>query len=86
MRDLGLGYDSDEMILFKYCAGTCHRARRNYDLALKALVENRSISRKEVSGQPCCRPVRYEAVSFMDAHTTWRTIKWLSASNCSCLG
>lgn len=86
VRDLGLGYDSDELILFKYCVGTCRSARRNYDLALKALMENRSISRKEVSGQPCCRPVRYEAVSFMDAQTSWQTIKWLSASNCSCVG
>lgn len=84
--DLGLGYDSDEMILFKYCAGTCRSARRNYDLALEALTENRSISRKEVSGQPCCRPVRYEAVSFMDTQSTWRTVKWLSASKCSCVG
>ncbi|XP_056895287.1 artemin isoform X1 [Takifugu flavidus] len=86
VRDLGLGYDSDEIILFKYCVGTCLSSRKNYDLALKALMENRSISSKNVSGQPCCRPVRYEAVSFMDAQTTWQTIKWLSASNCSCVG
>lgn len=86
VRDLGLGYDSDEIILFKYCVGTCHSSRKNYDLALKALMENRSISSRKVIGQPCCRPVRYEAVSFMDAQTTWQTIKWLSASNCSCVG
>lgn len=86
VRDLGLGYDSDEIILFKYCVGTCLSSRKNYDLALKALMENRSISSNKVSGQPCCRPVRYEAVSFMDAQTTWQTIKWLSATNCSCVG
>lgn len=86
MRDLGLGYDSDEMILFKFCAGTCRGARRNYDLALKALLENRGISREALSARPCCRPVRYEAVSFMDAQTRWQTIQWLSASNCSCMG
>lgn len=86
VRDLGLGYDSDEIILFKYCVGTCHSSRKNYDLALKALMDNRSISNKRVSSHPCCRPTRYETVSFMDSQTTWQTIKWLSAANCSCLG
>lgn len=86
VRDLGLGYDSDEIVLFKYCVGTCHSSRKNYDLALKALMDNRSISNKKVSGHPCCRPTRYETVSFMDTQTTWQTIKWLSASNCSCVG
>ncbi|KAJ8406370.1 hypothetical protein AAFF_G00306010 [Aldrovandia affinis] len=89
VRDLGLGFDSDEIVLFKYCAGTCHSARRNYDLALKAMLENGSLpkhSTKRVSIHPCCRPTRYETVSFMDAQTTWQTIKWLSAANCSCVG
>ncbi|KAF7653970.1 hypothetical protein LDENG_00076320 [Lucifuga dentata] len=86
VRDLGLGYDSDEIVLFKYCVGTCHSARRNYDLALKALMDSGSISDKKISPHPCCRPTRYETVSFMDAQTIWQTIKWLSAANCSCVG
>ncbi|XP_061098722.1 artemin-like [Conger conger] len=89
VRDLGLGFDSDEIVLFKYCAGSCHSARQNYDLALKAMLENGSLpkhSAKRLSTHPCCRPTRYETVSFMDAQTTWRTIKWLSAANCSCVG
>ncbi|XP_035504717.2 neurturin [Scophthalmus maximus] len=86
VRDLGLGYDSDEIVLFKYCVGTCHSSRRNYDLALKTLMDTGSISTKKVSSHPCCRPTRYETVSFMDTQTTWQTIKWLSAANCSCLG
>ncbi|XP_031731158.1 artemin [Anarrhichthys ocellatus] len=86
VRDLGLGYDSDEIVLFKYCVGICHDSRKNYDLALKALMDNGSISGKKVSGHPCCRPTRYETVSFMDTQTTWQTIKWLSAANCSCVG
>lgn len=85
VRDLGLGYDSDEIVLFKYCVGTCHSFRKNYDLALKALMDNGSISGKNVSSHPCCRPTRYETVSFMDTQTTWQTIKWLSAANCSCV-
>ncbi|KAG7513563.1 artemin isoform X2 [Solea senegalensis] len=86
VRELGLGYDSDEIVLFKYCVGTCHSSRRNYDLALKTLMDSGSISGKKVIGQPCCRPTRYETVSFMDAQTSWQTIKWLSAANCSCVG
>ncbi|KAM9848938.1 uncharacterized protein artn [Aulostomus maculatus] len=86
VRDLGLGYDSDEIVLFKYCVGTCHSSRKNYDLALKALMDKGSISGKKVSSHPCCRPTRYETVSFMDTQTIWQTIKWLSAANCSCVG
>ncbi|KAK5930299.1 hypothetical protein CgunFtcFv8_026547 [Champsocephalus gunnari] len=52
VRDLGLGYDSDEIILFKYCVGTCHSSRKNYDLVVKALMENGSISGKKVSSHP----------------------------------
>ncbi|XP_053492803.1 neurturin isoform X1 [Ictalurus furcatus] len=86
VRDLGLGYDSDEIVLFKYCVGTCMSSRRNYDMALKILTENGSILGRDVSTHPCCRPTRFEAVSFMDTRTNWQTIRWLSAANCSCVG
>uniref|UniRef100_A0A8C1KCB9 Artemin a n=1 Tax=Cyprinus carpio TaxID=7962 RepID=A0A8C1KCB9_CYPCA len=86
VRDLGLGYDSDEIVLFKYCVGTCTSARKNYDLALKVLTDNGSVPSRKVSIHPCCRPTRFETVSFMDAQTSWQTIKWLSAANCSCVG
>lgn len=86
VRDLGLGYDSEEFVVFKYCVGTCMSARKNYDLVLKKVMENGSIPSHMVSSQPCCRPTHYEAVSFMDAKTTWKTIKRLSAANCSCVG
>ncbi|KAF5909390.1 DNA repair and recombination protein RAD54-like, partial [Clarias magur] len=43
VRDLGLGYDSDEIVLFKYCVGSCTSSRKNYDMALKILTENGSI-------------------------------------------
>ncbi|XP_072219133.1 uncharacterized protein artnb [Leuresthes tenuis] len=89
VRDLGLGFDSDEIVLFKYCVGSCQSSRTNYDLALKALLENGSLPRRtarKVSSHPCCRPDRYEPVSFMDAQTTWRTIQSLSAASCMCMG
>ncbi|EQB77487.1 CMP-N-acetylneuraminate-beta-1,4-galactoside alpha-2,3-sialyltransferase [Camelus ferus] len=38
------------------------------------------------TSQPCCRPTRYEAVSFMDVNSTWRTVDRLSATACGCLG
>ncbi|XP_040910392.1 uncharacterized protein LOC121192676 [Toxotes jaculatrix] len=86
VRDLGLGFDSDEIVLFKFCVGSCQSSRTNYDLALKALLENGSLPRRKVSSNPCCRPDRYESVSFMDAQTTWRTIQSLSAASCMCMG
>ncbi|XP_059199705.1 artemin [Centropristis striata] len=89
VRDLGLGFDSDEIVLFKFCVGSCQSSRTNYDLALKALLENSSLPQhiaRKVSKQPCCRPDRYEPVSFMDAQTTWRTIQSLSAASCMCMG
>ncbi|XP_034559318.1 uncharacterized protein LOC117826982 [Notolabrus celidotus] len=89
VRDLGLGFDSDEIVLFKFCVGSCQSSRTNYDLALKALLENGSLPRRtarKVSNHPCCRPNRYEPVSFMDAQTTWRTIQSLSAASCMCMG
>lgn len=86
VRDLGLGFDSDEIVLFKFCVGSCQSSRTNYDLALKGLLENGSLPRRKVSNHPCCRPDRYESVSFMDAQTTWRTIQSLSAASCMCMG
>ncbi|XP_061654336.1 glial cell line-derived neurotrophic factor [Phyllopteryx taeniolatus] len=89
VRDLGLGFDSDEIVLFKFCVGSCQSSRTNYDLALKALMQNGSLLRRtarKVSNHPCCRPDRYEPVSFMDAQTTWRTIQSLSAASCICMG
>ncbi|XP_076871264.1 uncharacterized protein artn [Brachyhypopomus gauderio] len=91
VRDLGLGYDSDEIVLFKFCAGTCASSRTNYDLALSFLISSggtglRDPSVRDLSTRPCCRPTRFETVSFMDARASWQTIRWLSAANCSCLG
>ncbi|KAF6729224.1 Artemin [Oryzias melastigma] len=38
VRDLGLGYDSDESVLFKYCSGSCPHTRSNHDLTLNNLL------------------------------------------------
>ncbi|XP_009330816.1 PREDICTED: artemin [Pygoscelis adeliae] len=89
VRDLGLGFNSDEIVLFKYCSGSCHRARSNYDLTLGNLLRQQLITpgpQERVLSHPCCRPTRYEAVSFMDVQNTWQTVEKLSAAECSCIG
>ena len=89
VRDLGLGFNSDEIVLFKYCSGSCHRARSNYDLTLGSLLRQQLIvpgPQERVLSHPCCRPTRYEAVSFMDVQNTWQTVEKLSAAECSCIG
>ncbi|XP_068545798.1 artemin isoform X2 [Anas acuta] len=89
VRDLGLGFNSDEIVLFKYCSGSCHRARSNYDLTLGSLLRQQLIvpgPQERILSHPCCRPTRYEAVSFMDVQNTWQTVEKLSAAECSCIG
>ncbi|CAM4595211.1 unnamed protein product [Lepidochelys olivacea] len=89
VRDLGLGFDSDEIVPFKYCSGSCHRSRSNYDLTLATLLREKAIKPGplgHVASHPCCRPTRYEAVSFMNVHNTWQTVEKLSAAECRCIG
>ncbi|KAM6948766.1 LOW QUALITY PROTEIN: artemin-like [Aplochiton taeniatus] len=87
VRDLGQGYESDEIVLFKFCLGSCEPSRNNYDLALSHLL-NGTLPRHTallVASQPCCRPDRYESVSFMDTSTPGGTIEKLSAASCMCM-
>ncbi|XP_073789136.1 uncharacterized protein artnb [Danio rerio] len=46
VRDLDMGFESDEIILFKFCVGSCQRSRGNYDLALRALLANGSLPKR----------------------------------------
>ncbi|KAL8178827.1 UNVERIFIED_CONTAM: hypothetical protein K2H54_056853 [Gekko kuhli] len=87
VQDLGLGFQSEEIVRFSYCAGSCESARTNYDLTLQNLVQIDILMRdKHLSSNPCCRPVRYEVVSFMDAQNAWHTVDNLSAAECKCVG
>ncbi|KAF0887285.1 NRTN protein, partial [Crocuta crocuta] len=77
VSELGLGYASDETVLFRYCAGACEAAARVYDLGLRRLRQRR---------RPCCRPTAYEdEVSFLDAHSRYHTVHELSARECACV-
>ncbi|XP_007574145.1 artemin [Poecilia formosa] len=88
VRDLGLGYDSDETVLFKYCGGSCPRARSNYDLTLSNLLLSGRLP-QPAPGEPwhsvpCCRPTHYEDMAFLDNSHRWHKVEKLSAAACSC--
>uniref|UniRef100_A0A3B4AXA1 TGF-beta family profile domain-containing protein n=1 Tax=Periophthalmus magnuspinnatus TaxID=409849 RepID=A0A3B4AXA1_9GOBI len=80
VRDLGLGYDSDETLLFKYCSGACPQLRSNHDLALSAALSG---SRHYA---PCCRPTHHEDMAFLDNKHRWHKVEALSAAGCHCVG
>uniref|UniRef100_A0A4W3GSD4 Artemin a n=1 Tax=Callorhinchus milii TaxID=7868 RepID=A0A4W3GSD4_CALMI len=86
---LGLGYMSEEIVLFKYCSGSCQLSRTNYDLTLTELLKQRvipSFPNEKVISHPCCRPVRYEDVTFLDLQNKWQRVEHLSAAECKCIG
>ncbi|NXO24619.1 NRTN protein, partial [Cisticola juncidis] len=86
VSDLGLGYQSDETVLFRYCSGTCEAAARSYDLSLKSMRSRRKIRKEKVRARPCCRPLSYDDdVSFLDAYNRYYTVNELSAKECGCV-
>lgn len=91
VRDLGLGYDSDEMVLFKYCAGACPQMRSNHDLTLANLLQGGHLPVAMPAGQlwhsmPCCRPTHHEDMVFLDNAHRWHKVEKLSAAGCACVG
>uniref|UniRef100_UPI00398F7614 artemin-like n=1 Tax=Pristiophorus japonicus TaxID=55135 RepID=UPI00398F7614 len=88
VQDLGLGYQSDEVVLFKYCSGSCPRARTNHDLTLSLLLRKTdlNLSREKIISDPCCQPTQFKDVTFLDIDNRWHTVEKLSASECSCIG
>uniref|UniRef100_A0A8C9FM87 Neurturin n=1 Tax=Pavo cristatus TaxID=9049 RepID=A0A8C9FM87_PAVCR len=86
VSELGLGYESDETVLFRYCSGTCDAAVRNYDLSLKSVRSRKKIRKEKVRARPCCRPLAYDDdVSFLDAYNRYYTVNELSAKECGCV-
>lgn len=82
MAELGLGYASEEMIIFRYCAGSCPRdARTQHSLTLARLR-----SQGRAHGSPCCQPTRYADVAFLDDHHRWQWLPQFSAAACGCSG
>ncbi|XP_064353403.1 neurturin isoform X2 [Dromaius novaehollandiae] len=86
VSELGLGYESDETVLFRYCSGSCDGAVRSYDLSLRSMRGRRRIRREKVRARPCCRPLAYDDdVSFLDAYNHYYTVNELSAKECGCV-
>ncbi|KAG7258490.1 hypothetical protein CRUP_009092 [Coryphaenoides rupestris] len=98
VRDLGLGYDSDETVLFRYCGGACERARSNHDLVLASLLQSGLLPHPAPrggeqppwlgggGGGPCCRPTHHEDLAFLDNAHRWHKVEKLLAAGCSCVG
>ncbi|XP_026130613.1 neurturin-like [Carassius auratus] len=89
VRQLGLGYESEETILFHYCSGKCTTSRKNYDLALAKLKHSQLLTREQkdkARHSPCCRPTAYEEdISFLDNFNKYHTIQEFSAKACGCV-
>ncbi|XP_047565599.1 persephin [Lutra lutra] len=80
VAELGLGYASEETVVFRYCAGSCPRdARTQHGLTLAHLR-----GQGRAHGGPCCRPTRYTDVAFLDDRHHWQWLPQLSAAACSC--
>ncbi|XP_018601376.1 neurturin [Scleropages formosus] len=89
VSDLGLGYQSDETLRFKYCSGGCSTHRRNYDITLE-YMKNAGFLKADKSGKPrdkpCCRPTAYDKdISFLDNNNRYHTIHNVSARQCGCV-
>ncbi|KAM3876238.1 glial cell line-derived neurotrophic factor [Diretmus argenteus] len=83
VSDLGLGYLSDETIIFRYCSGSCRQLRRNYDLIMKKW-RREGVSRRDRA--PCCRPIEYEGdIVVLDINNKYKTLHEYSAQKCGCV-
>ncbi|XP_004619536.1 persephin [Sorex araneus] len=82
VAELGLGYASEETVIFRYCAGSCPRgARTQHGLTLARLRRQ-----GRVHGGPCCQPTHYSDVAFLDDQHRWQQLPQFSAAACSCGG
>ncbi|XP_049731162.1 persephin [Elephas maximus indicus] len=80
VAELGLGYASEERVVFRYCAGSCpHGARTQHGLTLAWLR-----GQGRAHSGPCCRPTRYADVDFLDDSHRWQRLVQLSAAACGC--
>ncbi|CAJ1072647.1 neurturin [Xyrichtys novacula] len=89
VSELGLGYDSDETVLLRYCSGKCVAHRQNYDITMEHMTKigfRRKGRKDKVSNGPCCRPIAFEKdFSFLDNKSRYHTIQNVSAKHCGCV-
>ncbi|XP_069864386.1 persephin [Dipodomys merriami] len=80
VAELGLGYASEEKVIFHYCAGSCLRGARTQHGLMLARLRGQG----RAHGGPCCRPTRYADVAFLDDRLRWQRLPQLSAAACGC--
>ncbi|XP_061776851.1 neurturin [Nerophis ophidion] len=89
VSELGLGYDSDETVVLRYCSGKCSAQRRNYDITMEHMMRTgfkKRGRRDKVGNGPCCRPTAFEKdFSFLDNRSRYHSIQNISAKNCGCV-
>lgn len=85
VTDLGLGYQTREEMIFRYCSGPCSDAETNYDKILNNLTNNKKLD-KESPARTCCRPIAFDDdLSFLDDNLEYHTLKKHSARKCGCV-
>ncbi|XP_028852588.1 glial cell line-derived neurotrophic factor isoform X2 [Denticeps clupeoides] len=85
VSDLGLGYQTKEEMIFRYCSGPCTNSETNYDKILNNLTQNRKL-RQKAPPHACCRPISFDDdLSFLDDNLIYHTMKRHSARKCGCI-
>ncbi|XP_014891079.1 glial cell line-derived neurotrophic factor isoform X1 [Poecilia latipinna] len=85
VTDLGLGYQTKEELIFRYCSGPCIEAETNYDKILNNLTHNKKLD-KDTPSRTCCRPIAFDDdLSFLDDDVVYHTLKKHSARKCACV-
>ncbi|ELK31708.1 PREDICTED: glial cell line-derived neurotrophic factor [Myotis davidii] len=85
VTDLGLGYETKEELIFRYCSGSCEAAETMYDKILKNLSRSRRLVSDKV-GQACCRPIAFDDdLSFLDDNLVYHILRKHSAKRCGCI-
>ncbi|XP_044513705.1 glial cell line-derived neurotrophic factor isoform X2 [Gracilinanus agilis] len=85
VTDLGLGYETKEELIFRYCSGSCDAAETTYDKILKNLTKKKRLVSDKV-GQACCRPTAFDDdLSFLDDNLIYHILRKHSAKRCGCI-
>uniref|UniRef100_A0A6I8N2S7 Glial cell line-derived neurotrophic factor n=1 Tax=Ornithorhynchus anatinus TaxID=9258 RepID=A0A6I8N2S7_ORNAN len=85
VSDLGLGYETKEELIFRYCSGSCDAAETIYDKILKNLTKNNKLANNKI-GQACCRPIAFDDdLSFLDDNLVYHILRKHSAKRCGCI-
>ncbi|XP_036383938.1 glial cell line-derived neurotrophic factor-like isoform X1 [Megalops cyprinoides] len=85
VTDLGLGYQTKEELIFRYCSGPCVNSETNYDKILNNLTHNKKLE-QDSPPRACCRPIAFDDdLSFLDDNLEYHTLKRHSARKCGCV-